>query len=107
MNTDKCNEKAAEDLFGERPIEMSEKDCEEALRNNVAPPPEFVALVVEGKILIPRKYEEEMEARGWLPCRCEVWSRVMGYYRPVGQWNVGKKQEHAERIHAKEKDFFK
>jgi len=29
--------------------------------------------------------------------RCEVWSRVMGYYRPVQDWNAGKKQEFRER----------
>ena len=28
---------------------------------------------------------------------CEVWTRVMGYYRPVANFNIGKKQEHAER----------
>ena len=30
---------------------------------------------------------------------CEVWTRVMGYHRPVSQFNVGKKSEHAERKH--------
>ncbi len=30
--------------------------------------------------------------------RCEVWTRVMGYYRPVSQFNHGKKSEHAERL---------
>jgi anaerobic ribonucleoside-triphosphate reductase len=30
---------------------------------------------------------------------CEVWTRVMGYYRPVSQFNRGKKVEHAERRH--------
>lgn len=34
--------------------------------------------------------------------RCEVWSRVMGYHRPVDQWNPGKQQEHADRFHFKE-----
>lgn len=29
---------------------------------------------------------------------CEIWSRVVGYYRPVDQWNVGKQQEYAERV---------
>lgn len=29
--------------------------------------------------------------------RCEVWTRVMGYHRPVGQFNVGKRSEHRER----------
>lgn len=27
----------------------------------------------------------------------EVWTRVMGYHRPVSQFNTGKKSEHAER----------
>jgi len=29
--------------------------------------------------------------------KCEVYSRVVGYIRPVQQWNNGKKQEYAER----------
>lgn len=29
---------------------------------------------------------------------CEVWSRVMGYYRPQSEYNVGKKQEHTDRV---------
>ena len=29
--------------------------------------------------------------------RCEVWTRVMGYHRPVSSFNVGKKGEHRER----------
>lgn len=28
---------------------------------------------------------------------CEVWSRVVGYYRPVSQWNEGKQSEFSER----------
>lgn len=28
---------------------------------------------------------------------CEVWTRVMGYFRPVSSFNVGKKGEYAER----------
>ena len=34
--------------------------------------------------------------------RCEVWCRVMGYYRPVEAWNVGKKSEFAERVNFSE-----
>ena len=30
--------------------------------------------------------------------RCEVWTRVMGYHRPVSAFNHGKKAEHAERV---------
>ena len=29
--------------------------------------------------------------------RCEVWTRVMGYHRPVASFNIAKKSEHAER----------
>ena len=29
--------------------------------------------------------------------RCEVWTRVMGYHRPVESWNRGKQSEHRER----------
>ncbi len=31
--------------------------------------------------------------------RCEVWTRVMGYHRPVTSFNPGKRSEHAERRH--------
>jgi len=29
--------------------------------------------------------------------RCEVWTRVMGYHRPVTSFNPGKQSEHADR----------
>ncbi|MDR0251408.1 MAG: anaerobic ribonucleoside-triphosphate reductase [Burkholderiales bacterium] len=29
--------------------------------------------------------------------RCEVWTRVMGYHRPVASFNIGKRSEHRER----------
>ena len=28
--------------------------------------------------------------------RCEVWTRVMGYHRPVSSFNIGKQGEHAQ-----------
>ena len=34
--------------------------------------------------------EEELMAKRQ---RCEVWTRVMGYMRPLSQWNLGKKSE--------------
>ncbi|MBN2367794.1 hypothetical protein JXC34_02155, partial [Candidatus Woesearchaeota archaeon] len=30
--------------------------------------------------------------------RCEVYSRIVGYYRPVDQWNAGKKEEFRQRL---------
>lgn len=29
--------------------------------------------------------------------RCEVWTRVMGYHRPVSSFNIGKQGEFRER----------
>ena len=34
--------------------------------------------------------------------RCEVWTRVMGYHRPVSHFNIGKKSEHYSRKHFQE-----
>jgi len=35
--------------------------------------------------------------------RTEVWTRVMGYHRPVSAFNPGKQSEHVERLYFKEK----
>ena len=43
-----------------------------------------------GKHSIILKDEERQE--------CEIWTRVMGYYRPVSEFNIGKKSEHSERL---------
>lgn len=34
--------------------------------------------------------------------RCEVWTRVMGYHRPINSFNIGKKGEVAERVYFSE-----
>ncbi|MCX6073900.1 MAG: hypothetical protein NTY39_06230 [Campylobacterales bacterium] len=34
--------------------------------------------------------------------RCMVYTRVMGYHRPVESFNIGKKQEHKDRMYFKE-----
>jgi len=33
---------------------------------------------------------------------CEVWTRVMGYHRPMASFNVGKKGEFHERTYFRE-----
>lgn len=43
----------------------------------------------------PRLSDEERQP-------CEVWTRVMGYHRPVSSFNIGKKGEHRERRHFRE-----
>lgn len=39
--------------------------------------------------------------------RCEIYTRVMGYHRPVKNFNAGKQQEHADRVHFLEKSHDK
>lgn len=34
--------------------------------------------------------------------RCEVWTRVMGYHRPVSAFNAGKRSEHQDRTYFSE-----
>lgn len=48
------------------------------------------------------EYESETGSRPMLldeseRTRCEVWTRVMGYHRPVSAFNPGKQSEHEER----------
>jgi len=40
-------------------------------------------------------YGKSQELKNYQPC--EVYSRIVGYLRPVGQWNDGKKREFKER----------
>jgi len=48
---------------------------------------------INGKILKLKDSERQ---------ECEVWTRVMGYYRSVSEFNIGKKQEFKERKYFKE-----
>lgn len=36
--------------------------------------------------------------------RTEIWTRVVGYHRPVSAFNLGKQSEHAERLHFRENE---
>ncbi|HEX5623678.1 MAG TPA: anaerobic ribonucleoside-triphosphate reductase [Sulfuricurvum sp.] len=45
---------------------------------------------------------EILEANQSLRTRCMVYTRVMGYHRPVESFNLGKKGEHKERTCFKE-----
>jgi len=35
--------------------------------------------------------------------KCEVFSRIVGYLRPIAQWNKGKRAEWADRVNFDEK----
>lgn len=44
--------------------------------------------------IIPR-LEEEL--KNFKVHECEVYSRIVGYFRPVQQWNNGKQEEYGHR----------
>ncbi|MDR1361857.1 MAG: anaerobic ribonucleoside-triphosphate reductase [Holosporaceae bacterium] len=54
-------------------------------------------------VTVESKTNDSVEIKNEERQRCEVWTRVMGYHRPVSYFNIGKKGEHAERIHFEEK----
>ena len=47
--------------------------------------------------------EPTIELRDEERTRCEVWTRVMGYHRPVSAFNLGKQAEHQERTYFQER----
>lgn len=48
----------------------------------------MLTVIIKGREIVV--HDEERQ-----PCEC--WTRVMGYFRPVSDWNIGKKGEHADR----------
>lgn len=78
--------------------ESIEDIINQAIELDQAPPKEFVLAVLSGEIELSDETTDRLIAKGWVPRqRCEIWSRVMGYLRPVSSWNKGKKSEYAER----------
>ena len=43
------------------------------------------------------KFTSTIELKEEERTRCEVWTRVMGYHRPVTAFNPGKQSEYSER----------
>ncbi len=42
------------------------------------------------------RIEEELEKVQGTPC--EIYSRVVGYHRPIQNWNKGKQEEFRDRV---------
>lgn len=40
----------------------------------------------------------ELEYKNVKGTKCEVWSRVVGYFRPTKDWNEGKIEEYGDRV---------
>jgi len=47
--------------------------------------------------------KEILEQNQELRTKCLVYTRVMGYHRPVESFNLGKKGEHKQRTHFTER----
>ena len=45
--------------------------------------------------------KKEKEVKKVVAIRTEVYSRVVGYYRPISNWNKGKKEEFRQRKNLK------
>lgn len=58
--------------------------------------------MVENKLSkeeILKKIEQlEKELENVKGTECEVYSRIVGYFRPVKQWNPGKEEEFNQRV---------
>ena len=45
------------------------------------------------------KHEKNLDLLEEKRTKCLVYTRVMGYHRPVESFNIGKKGEHKQRLH--------
>lgn len=52
---------------------------------------------MEKKDIMAKIEELETKLQAVKGTDCEVYSRVVGYFRPVKQWNNGKQEEYTER----------
>ncbi len=48
--------------------------------------------------ILKRIEELEKELINVKGTECEVYSRIVGYFRPVKQWNNGKQEEFSQRV---------
>ena len=68
-------------------------DCGKALKGN----DEFMPYEVAGETFAKCKKCHQADATLRNYRKTEVYSRVVGYIRPVNQWNTGKKEEYKDR----------
>ena len=59
--------------------------------------PAAPAIANSGSLISHDKFMKKTNIPDSERTRCEVWTRVMGYHRPVSQFNAGKQSEHRER----------
>lgn len=78
--------------------EQIRNDIQHAIDNDLKPPKAFVEAVMLKQIELDDDIMMALVEKGWIPrTPCEVWTRVMGYFRPTKSFNAGKKSEFKER----------
>lgn len=55
----------------------------------------FIAMI---RVFGRKKMNKEIQLTDAERQPCEVWTRVMGYHRPVSEFNKGKKSEYYSRL---------
>ena len=65
-------------------------------------PDKFLVIILKRVRIMTDLTEQKIELSDAERQPCEVWTRVMGYFRPVSEFNIGKKSEYAERTCFKE-----
>jgi hypothetical protein len=58
----------------------------------------YEQLSSEKQAIVDRIRQLEEELKNIKGTECEVYSRVVGYFRPVKQWNEGKQAEYKDRV---------
>jgi anaerobic ribonucleoside-triphosphate reductase len=68
-------------------------DCGKKLKNN----DEYVPYETAGGVIVKCKkcHQKDPALRNFQ--KTEVYSRIVGYIRPIEQWNNGKREEYADR----------
>lgn len=77
------------------PVTLVKKHTDEELRvSGVA----YEQLSPEKQEIFKRIKELEEQLKNVKGTECEVYSRIVGYFRPVKQWNEGKQAEFGDRV---------
>lgn len=76
---------------------MKCQDCERTLKKNE----EYMLYHSVDLVKCKKCHQKDPILRNFRPC--EIYSRVVGYIRPVQQWHKGKIQEFKDRLNFKKK----
>ena len=93
------DEKKAKDALEKKEARCFDCGCEIIVENDEIKNGSLLSYEENGKEIFVFKCDQCFEKNSELKDykSCEVYSRIVGYLRPVQQWNAGKRQEYYER----------